>query len=104
MKEAAQYFGTKGFFHDYDARPDEPLKQAVGKAWADGFHKLLNGRLDPNALARVVAEATAAGGEEMNAAEFVAFLPAASNAKQKKSGSITRGDAMQLMWQLLNQK
>lgn len=26
---AAQYFGTKGFFADYDARPEQPLKTAT---------------------------------------------------------------------------
>ena len=28
---AAHYFGTKGFFHDYNARLNEPLTEAVAK-------------------------------------------------------------------------
>jgi hypothetical protein len=28
-----QYFGTKGFFPDYVARPDEPLDEATARRW-----------------------------------------------------------------------
>src|SRR5205085_2392775 len=66
---AVQYFGTKGFFHNYNARMAEPLKSSTCKAWADGFAKLLKGELDPNALAHVVAEAEQSGGKEMTEAE-----------------------------------
>ena len=34
---AAQYFATKGFFADYNARLDEPLKTATAAAWAQKF-------------------------------------------------------------------
>ena len=30
---AMQYFGTKGFFPDYVARPDEPLDEATARRW-----------------------------------------------------------------------
>jgi hypothetical protein len=56
---ALQYFGTKGFFHDYDARLAEPLKPATAKLWADGVAQLRAGKLDPRALARAVAQAEA---------------------------------------------
>jgi hypothetical protein len=72
---AAQYFGTKGFFHDYNARMAEPLKSATGRAWVDGFAKLLKGELDPNGLAHAVAEAESNNGKEMTEAEFAALLP-----------------------------
>ncbi len=57
LQPALQYFGTKGFFHDYNARLNDPLRAATAKVWADGFAKLRAGKLDPNALARAVAAA-----------------------------------------------
>ncbi|HEX4131883.1 MAG TPA: FAD-dependent oxidoreductase [Pirellulales bacterium] len=54
---AAEYFGAKGFFADYNVRADEPLKPATAKVWASGFEQLRAGKLDANALARMVAEA-----------------------------------------------
>jgi len=78
---AAQYFGTKGFFHDYNARLDEPLSEAVAKLWADGLSQLNDGTLDPNALAARVQEAEAGD-------------PAPS--------SRTRGEVIQEMWNRRN--
>lgn len=51
---AAQYFGTKGFFADYNARPAEPLSEAVRDAWQSGFDQLQKGTLDPMKLAATV--------------------------------------------------
>ncbi len=48
---AAQYFGTKGFFADYNARLNEPLRDATAKAWAEGLTQLNAGTLDANHLA-----------------------------------------------------
>lgn len=45
---AAQYFSTKGFFADYNARLDEPLKAATEKVWAQKFD-------DPRQRAAAVA-------------------------------------------------
>jgi hypothetical protein len=74
LTPALQYFGTKGFFHDYNARLDEPLKPATAKLWADAT-------LDPNARARAVAEAE----------------------KSSENGTTTRGAAMRMMWQSLTE-
>ena len=99
---AVQYFGAKGFFHDYTARMGVALKSATGKAWADGFAKLLKGELDPNALAHTVAEAERNGGKEMTEAEFAALLPASPKTQPLKSREvISRGAAMSLMFSLL---
>ena len=35
-----QYFGTKGFFRGYDARPMSNLTQETAKIWIDLFNKL----------------------------------------------------------------
>lgn len=53
---AANYFGTKGFFADYDARLDEPLSSAVAALWEEGLNQLETGTLDPNALATKIDE------------------------------------------------
>lgn len=79
---ALQYFGTKGFFHDYDARLAEPLKPATAKLWAEGVAQLRAGTLDANALARAVAQAESG--------------PAGS-----VPGTTTRGAALQRLWESL---
>jgi len=97
---AVQYFGTKGFFHSYDAKPGEPLTEPLAKTWADGFAQIRAGKLDPNALARAVATAEAeATAEPVMAGQFSAML---SRVKQAQDGRpITRADACQLMFKLL---
>jgi hypothetical protein len=56
---AAQYFGTKGFFADYNARLDQPLTEALRDVWQDGFKQLQAGTLDPMKLAAIVRQAAA---------------------------------------------
>lgn len=51
---AAQYFGTQGFFANYDAKLDQPLTEAVKAVWQDGFEKLRKGTLEPMQLAKAV--------------------------------------------------
>jgi len=51
---AAQYFGTKGFFADYNARMNAPLTEAVRSVWLDGFKQLQQGTLDAAKLAMAV--------------------------------------------------
>lgn len=56
---AAQYFGTKGFFADYNARLNEPLMEDVRDTWLHGFEQLKRGVLDPGKLALAVHGAEA---------------------------------------------
>jgi hypothetical protein len=81
LQPALPYFGTKGFFHDYNARLGEPLRAATAKVWAEGFAKLRAGTLDSNALARAVAAAEK-------------FEPA-------PAGCPTRNAVLQQMWTVL---
>lgn len=100
---AAEYFGTKGFFHDYNARLTEPLKLATGKLWVGALAKLRAAQLDPNAFARAVAEAQL-GEATMTESEFSALLsPGAQPNPEAGSSAITRGVALRLMWASLNQ-
>lgn len=54
---AGQYFATKGFFADYDARLDEPLTEAVQTAWQAGLRQIRDGTLRPMRLAERVRRA-----------------------------------------------
>lgn len=49
----AQYFATKGFFADYDAKLDDPLTEAVKTVWQQSFD-------DPQKRAEAVAKAETA--------------------------------------------
>lgn len=99
---ALQYFGTKGFFHDYDARHDEPLGEAVGAAWVRGFSELAAGKLDPTAQAVSVAKAARRPGAAMTAAQFASLI--GGSAAPGHGGVLTRGKAAQLMWEALNKE
>lgn len=77
---AAQYFATKGFFADYNARLDEPLTEAVRGVWQDGLENLQTGKLDPGKLAVSVF--------------------AASESDSRTSGE-NRGDALLRLWKSL---
>ena len=79
---AAQYFGTKGFFADYDARLDEPLSAEVQALWLDGFEKLRQGHLDPAHLASAIH---------------------AADAKTPPALDTTRGDVILQLWKNLNE-
>jgi hypothetical protein len=61
---AAQYFGTKGFFHSYDAALHEPLTEAMEQVWRQGFAELQSGDLDPRNHAAHVAKAAGADSPE----------------------------------------
>ncbi len=94
---AVQYFGTKGFFHDYNARMSEPLKHTTGTAWVEGLKKLRTGKLDPMAQAAAIAKAEASESKPMTAVDLAALLSTPPPAA-KTTGSITRGEAMSLLF------
>lgn len=56
---AAQYFATRGFFADYDARLAEPLTEALAETWRQGFARLQAGDLDIRQLTRSVQQSAA---------------------------------------------
>ncbi|MBE2283074.1 MAG: FAD-dependent oxidoreductase [Prosthecobacter sp.] len=60
---AAQYFATKGFFADYDARLDEPLTESVLAVWEEGLAALREGTLKPMDVMKKVREAGQSGVE-----------------------------------------
>ncbi|WP_166647384.1 FAD-dependent oxidoreductase [Prosthecobacter fusiformis] len=78
---AAQYFGTKGFFSDYDGRLDDMLTEGEKAAWDGGFEQLKKGILKSIQLAKAVHVAAA---------------------KQTPKTKQTRGAALLEMWNALN--
>jgi ribulose 1,5-bisphosphate synthetase/thiazole synthase len=80
---AAQYFATKGFFADYNARLDEPLTDSVRSAWGKGLAAMREGTLKPMELVKAVREAEAAGSKKLER---------------------TRGESLLSMWKALAEK
>ncbi|TDU64596.1 FAD dependent oxidoreductase [Prosthecobacter fusiformis] len=54
---AAQVFSTQGFFHDYDARLDHPLKTATAKVWLQTLQSRVSG---PDAVQKTAAAVASA--------------------------------------------
>jgi hypothetical protein len=99
---AAQYFGAYGFFHDFNARADGPLKASTAKLWAASFAKLPATDAEANALARKVAAAEKSEGS-MSEKEFAELLPKSRGSEivpTKKP--ITRGKALEWMWNAIH--
>ncbi|HCN77293.1 MAG TPA: hypothetical protein DIT13_08890 [Verrucomicrobiales bacterium] len=80
---AAQYFATKGFFADYNARLDEPLTESVRATWGKGLTAMREGTLKPMELMKQVHEAELASSKRMER---------------------TRGEALLGMWKVLPAK
>jgi arylsulfatase A-like enzyme len=112
---AVEYLGTKGFFRNYDARPDEPLSPGVARCWANTFAKLARrGLLDATAEARNLP-AEESGGNWLTVAEFTSMLQSAlpGGADQtmvleacgrlslKPDATMCRSDACRLVYELI---
>jgi hypothetical protein len=106
---AAGFLGAKGFFRGFDARPTEPLGPKTAAVWADGIAGLLDGSIDPSALARrlpkspdgevmpaefrtTVAEALADHGLDTDTADGLVA---------GAEGSLDRGTAIIALYELL---
>lgn len=98
---AAQYFGTKGFFADYDARLDEPLAAEVGRLWLEALPRLMANSYDVNDQARAVGRIEAAGSPPMTFAQFAHGFGGAAPAGNE-NGVISRGQALVVLWKLVN--
>jgi hypothetical protein len=71
---AAQYFGTKGVFSDYNARLDEPLTESIQAAWGKGLGAIREGTLKPMKLVKAVHEAELANSKLMERTRGEALL------------------------------
>jgi hypothetical protein len=119
---AVQYFGTKGFFGDYDARPGEALGEAQAKLWATCLRECVEDRfaqadvtkrarkaltLEDTASAATTAarftgllelEVGKAGVENASVHQLLAKAGVAADDKK-----ITRADACHLMYLLIGE-
>jgi len=91
---AAQYFGTKGFFAEYDVRPSAALTRAVAEAWAEGYAKLRGNQHDGMALMRRVTEAEQSESPAISGGEFSKL----AKIKAPSSATLTRAEALQALW------
>lgn len=99
---AAQYFGTRGFFHDYNARANAPLKRTTAKIWADAFGKTRAEETEPDSLSAAVLHAESGESPPVTAAEFEAMVsPGTVPAHLDATVVLTRGQALHWLWTLL---
>ncbi|MDA3925152.1 MAG: FAD-dependent oxidoreductase [Kiritimatiellae bacterium] len=97
---AVQYLGTQGFFASYDARPDALLSETLAKVWAMGYAQLLEGKSDPQSLARAVAAAESNASEEPVTKKR--FLEMLHHSKTSQNTTpLTRGKACTWMLRIL---
>lgn len=107
---AAQYFATKGFFADYDARLDDLLDPRTAEAWVTGLDYLVVKKLKPEMLAARLAKLDTSDLKPMSGAQFMATLRqtkslnAEAMAVLRLAGDkpITRGEALAAMMRLLS--
>lgn len=110
---AVQFFGAKGFFSSYDAKPADPLDAATARVWIHGFCALVTGRLDALELAKRVAQCGAVPRTPIAPAEFhalfvqqIAFalgvrpeaLPIAPMDGNPPEAALTRAEACERMY------
>jgi hypothetical protein len=102
VKNAAQFFGTKGFFASYDADLSAPLTEPIAQLWAQGFGNWQQQELDAASLARAIAKAEDEPGTGIRADQFLAMLPSSEQLEPADAQTIlTRGEALAILWKLL---
>ncbi len=98
---AMNYFGTKGFFAEYAARPRELLTVETGTIWAEASAALLAGKLEPMAVAKRIF-AAGKSGAPMNLNAFRRVLPPELAARfPTGEQALARGRACQWLFESL---
>ncbi|WP_281287140.1 FAD-dependent oxidoreductase [Paenibacillus hemerocallicola] len=110
---AVQYFGTKGFFADYDAKPEEILDRHTFSIWAGAFGSLLAGSPNPLETARKLhrERERSRDAEPVNRIEFHrmiedelvirGFQGLQAHPDQNASTPLRRGEACFMLYRLL---
>ena len=98
------FFGSRGFFADYNARPNDPLTQEVAKVWVEGVQSILGtDEISPNELATQVKEAEAAtNGSTLSGAEFAKLLER-PDTEIRIEREFRRQDALETLYQIVLQ-
>jgi hypothetical protein len=112
---AMQYLGTKGFFSDYNARPDDQLTNGAAELWASGYFSLLRDDHDSNSLARRIHNLKTETDIPTKRSEFIEMLEAEANSHSASLDDVqhiistlglgsdqvmTRGEAIELIYVL----
>ena len=83
---ALQYFGTKGFFPEYDAKPLNELDRATAGLWVEGVLNIKNKTLNVNELAQKIQSAKLEQGISFE--DFNTLLKDKGLPEIQKSGAI----------------
>jgi hypothetical protein len=106
---AMQFFGTRGFFADYDARADDQLTNGTAELWASGFSSLSRDDHDSNSLARRIYKLQTDSEIPTRKSEFIEMLKVEANSPgpnldsaldPKSDRVMSRGEAIELMYGL----
>lgn len=106
---AVQYFGTKGFFSDYEAHPEAALDVRTARQWALAIVQMMTNTLDAAQNARFVAgiqpDETTVSTDDLRTMIREAAHQAGITVDWPVSGAeedtVSRGDACQLLFDLL---
>jgi hypothetical protein len=97
---AVQFFGPRGFFASYDARPDDVLDEHTAWLWAEACVALRHGEVDSLRWAQRLANLPA-GGVPMSEQAFRALIQRDGAQGRAGAGPLTRGAACRLMYEAL---
>jgi hypothetical protein len=110
---AMQYLGTRGFFPDYDARPDEQLTNGIAELWASGYSALLRDDHDSDSLARRIYNLRTETDVQTKRSEFIEMLDGEADSDGFNVDSplvpesdrvISRGEAIERIYELYHQE
>ena len=109
---AMQYLGTKGFFPNYDARPDDQLTNGTAELWASGYFSLLREDHDSDSLARRIYDSRTEKDVQTKRSELIGMLEVEADSDGINLDSrrvsvvpesdrvISRGEAIELIYAL----
>ena len=102
---AVQYFGTRGFFPGYDARPRDPLGRRTASIWLQAALRAGSGDYDPMRTVRELHALTAAEDQPVASDELRRDLDRTLPAARSAAGielpeAVTRGDFCRLLFDL----
>ena len=102
---AVQYFGTRGFFADYDARPRAPLGRRTAAIWVQAALRTVAADYDPMQTVRELHGLANAEDEPITAVDLRQLLDEARLAERPAAAievpePVTRGDFCRLLFEV----
>lgn len=103
---AIQYFGTKGFFHEYEAHPQEIVSESTLTAWVNSLPAIQSGKHKAEVLIRQLATEKSSPDATMRTLKDLLrkrSLPIPEALRNKQTNQpITRAIACQHLFEILN--